>query len=300
MALTEDTITKIKNDYVNNKLSIREISVKYNISSKEKIRKILSDVIRTQSEASKLAHEKYKEKFKHSDESKEILRTKRLNWMKNNPDKTAWRTKQISYPEKCFQNILESNGYDKKYKIYREYSVFPYFIDFAFVDLKLAIEIDGSQHLLEDRKLSDMKKDELLSKLGWRILRITADKVIHEPDAVTETLSNMIVNDSCIYDNVGILMAPKKHEYVKKERDENGWTKKQKLMYINNRKIKNRPSKDDLWEMVKTMSFVDIGKKYGVDGNTIKKWCKFYKLPYRKKDIKNIKQYEDGTKRIES
>lgn len=220
--------------------------------------------------------------------------------MKNNPDKTAWRTKQISYPEKCFQDMLISNGFDKKYKIYREYSIFPYFIDFAFVDLKLAIEIDGSQHLLEDRKLSDMKKDELLSKFGWRILRITADKVIHEPDVVTEALSNMIMNDSCTYDNVGILMAPKKHEYVKKERDENGWTKKQKLMYINNRKIKNRPSKDDLWEMVKTISFVDIGKKYGVDGNTIKKWCKFYKLPYRKKDIKNINQCENGTKRIES
>lgn len=285
MIITEDIKLEIRNDYVNNKLSIREICKKYNISSKEKIRKILSGVIRTLSEANKLAHIKHKENFKHRDETKQKLRLIRLEWMKNNPDKTAWRTKQISYPEKCFQNILIANGFDKKYKIYREYSIFPYFIDFAFVDLKIAVEIDGSQHLLEERKISDMKKDELLRSLGWRVLRITVDKVIHDPDIVLEKLSDIITNESCVYENVGILMAPKKSEYIKKERDEKGFTIGQKLLHIKNRKVKNRPSKDELWEMVKMIPFTKIGEKYGVAGNTIKKWCKYYDLPYRKKDI---------------
>jgi arylsulfatase len=57
---------------------------------------------------------------------------------------------------------LKSNGLDKKYSIVREYSVFPYFIDFAFVNEKVAVEIDGSQHLLPERKDRDDKKDELL------------------------------------------------------------------------------------------------------------------------------------------
>ena len=37
-----------------------------------------------------------------------------------------------------------------------------YSIDFAWPDLKLAIEIDGSQHNFPDRKKSDKLKDKYL------------------------------------------------------------------------------------------------------------------------------------------
>ena len=30
------------------------------------------------------------------------------------------------------------------------------------------------------------------------------------------------------------------------------------------------------------LSFVEIGKKYGVSDNAIRKWCKKYNLPYKK------------------
>jgi very-short-patch-repair endonuclease len=62
--------------------------------------------------------------------------------------------------------FLEEKGYSSKYLIHREYSVFPYFIDFAFVEQKIAIEIDGSQHLLPERKERDEKKDALLIEQG--------------------------------------------------------------------------------------------------------------------------------------
>ena len=39
------------------------------------------------------------------------------------------------------------------------------------------------------------------------------------------------------------------------------------------------------------MSFVDIGKEFGVSDNTIRKWCKKYQLPYQKK---RIKEYSDS------
>lgn len=37
--------------------------------------------------------------------------------------------------------------------------------------------------------------------------------------------------------------------------------------------------------MIKNISFTQIGKKYNVSDNAIRKWCKFYELPYRKRDI---------------
>ena len=54
--------------------------------------------------------------------------------------------------------------------------------------------------------------------------------------------------------------------------------------HIAQRKVE-RPTKEELKSMIRTMSFVDIGKKYGVTDNTIRKWCKIEKLPFRKKDI---------------
>ena len=58
--------------------------------------------------------------------------------------------------------------------------------------------------------------------------------------------------------------------------------------HYNQRKIKNRPTKEVLLNEIQSMSFVDVGKKYKVTDNTIRDWCKYYGLPYRKKDIKHI------------
>lgn len=54
---------------------------------------------------------------------------------------------------------------------------------------------------------------------------------------------------------------------------------------INNfkmRKVKDRPSREQLKEEIRTNSFCSIGKKYGVSDNTIRKWCKSYNLPSSK------------------
>lgn len=62
-----------------------------------------------------------------------------------------------------------------------------------------------------------------------------------------------------------------------------------KCSKIHARKVK-RPSRDILKEKIKVESFSDIGKFYGVSDNAVKKWCDYYSLPRRKKDIN---QYSD-------
>lgn len=49
-----------------------------------------------------------------------------------------------------------------------------------------------------------------------------------------------------------------------------------------------RPSKEELLNLIKTISFVKIGEMYGVSDNAIRKWCKSYGLPHKKKDLKNL------------
>lgn len=59
-------------------------------------------------------------------------------------------------------------------------------------------------------------------------------------------------------------------------------------MHINKRKVE-RPSKEQLlkdWGQHKNINSISI--KYGVSDNAIRKWFKYYDLPFRKKDLINF------------
>ena len=283
--INEETKKTIYEDYESG-LSINEICNKYGIKSKSYISNyVLSGKTRSVSEAGKLAHKKYRESFRHTDETKKKMREKRLTWMKANPEKTAWRLKNMSYPEKCFQKILEDNGLDKKYLIYREYSVFPYFIDFAFINEKVAVEIDGSQHLEEERKRRDNEKDNLLLSNGWKVIRIAANEVVCGGTIALNAVTKALEGKETSYAKVGILKSPKKYEKV--ARGEDGLSDKQREANIAQRKV-DRPNKEELFEMIKNKPFTTIAKEYGVSDKAIVKWCKRYDLPYRKKDINKM------------
>ncbi len=105
--------------YVNESYSVKDLRKKFKVQSDD-IKYILGDKVRSLSEANKLAHKKYPENFKHTEESKKIMREKRLEFMKNNPEKTAWRLSNVSYPEKLCIEYIENNELDKKYSIVRE------------------------------------------------------------------------------------------------------------------------------------------------------------------------------------
>jgi len=105
-------------------------------------------------------------KKKISDSMKKAHKEKRAH----NIGECRWNNKP-SYPESFFIKVIQNEFFDKKYT--REYPFFKYSIDFAWVDKKLAIEIDGEQHETDiQQKHSDMRKDELLKENGWNILRI--------------------------------------------------------------------------------------------------------------------------------
>lgn len=56
----------------------------------------------------------------------------------------------------------------------------------------------------------------------------------------------------------------------------------------NGEKKSKRPSKEILLEEIKDNSFVELGKKYGVTEGAVRKWCKKYNLPFRRRDIKKL------------
>lgn len=66
-----------------------------------------------------------------------------------------------------------------------------------------------------------------------------------------------------------------------------------KCLIFSNRKV-DRPNREELKQMIREMTFTAIGEKYGVNDNTIRKWCKAEELPFRKIDINkySIEEWE--------
>lgn len=56
--------------------------------------------------------------------------------------------------------------------------------------------------------------------------------------------------------------------------------------------ILNRPTRDELKNMIRTMSFVQIGMIYKVSDNGVRKWCDKYNLPRTKKEINKYSDEE--------
>lgn len=61
---------------------------------------------------------------------------------------------------------------------------------------------------------------------------------------------------------------------------------------IFNRKIKERPNREDLKNLIRKTSFVKIGEMYNVSDNAVRKWCVSYNLPKKSSDIKKITDEE--------
>ena len=48
---------------------------------------------------------------------------------------------------------------------------------------------------------------------------------------------------------------------------------------IGRRKVKERPEKEELYQVLKSTPFVRVGDMYGVSDNAVRKWCKTYNIP---------------------
>ncbi|MBI1938618.1 MAG: DUF559 domain-containing protein [Ignavibacteriales bacterium] len=74
----------------------------------------------------------------------------------------------------------------------RQYSVDSYVIDFYSPRLKLAVEVDGDIHDLQDQKKYDKDRQEYLENFGIHFIRIKNEELTSHPDKVFQRIENEI------------------------------------------------------------------------------------------------------------
>jgi len=224
-----------------------------------------------------------------------LIEFHRLNFLGNYQKKQKRKyhsSKGPSYPETYFDEIFDGKfNYDKYFRIGL------YHIDFAILNKKIAIEVDGEQHYLDNKIVeSDIKKDKYLIDNNWDIIRIRWSDYQkmkrNEKEKYILELIDYINNLICIKPEIESIQKLKitkeriskekiiyqRKKYLCAECGENYVTRKNcdciKCSHLKQRKVKERPSKEDLLLVIKNTSLEAVGRKFNVSGNAIKKWLK--------------------------
>ena len=242
--------------------SCREIAREYDCN-KQIIYDIVGNNKRTLSESISAVHKRFP--LSHTEETKLKMREKRLQWMKNNPEKTAWRNTNMSYPEKIF---FEHISKDERFVIEREKSFFPYYADFTILNANIVIEIDGSQHI--NRKEIDEAKEKLIISKGYRVIRFTASHVQNNIIEVLEILDKFVLSDAIIEKVEYLRKISEKEELQKQINIE----RENKIQELNNKRIQLVFNSD-----IDFKKFGWVGKLdpvIGIRSQKIKIWMKKY------------------------
>lgn len=107
----------------------------------------------------------------------------------------------LKYWAHGYQNPTESEAaiepaiaaLGKRYRFQHPFFKLYHMADFALLDDKIIIEVDGASHSTNKQKLKDLKYRVALEALGWRVVRCTNEEAQARP---TETVARLLVQAS--------------------------------------------------------------------------------------------------------
>ena len=94
--------------------------------------------------------------------------------------------KTMSLPEVLLW--CELKGKQQGVKFRKQFPVLEYYPDFACLEVRLLIEVDGIAHDMGDRPMRDEARDAELIEAGWQIVRIPAKDILKDANAVAQSI----------------------------------------------------------------------------------------------------------------
>ena len=106
--------------------------------------------------------------------------------------------KQATDAERYFWQYLRRRQF-AGFRFRRQVPISGYIADFACLELKLIIELDGSQH--QQRHRYDERRDSQLQAQGFRVLRFWDNQVFQETQAVLDAVLH-VLQSRCPHPNL--------------------------------------------------------------------------------------------------
>jgi very-short-patch-repair endonuclease len=98
-------------------------------------------------------------------------------------DRARGMRKQPSRAESAVWEMVRDNRLGAKFR--RQRPISRYIADFACMEAKLIVEIDGLSHDVADQVEYDAERTRILNSLGWRVFRIRDALVLSDPSAAS-------------------------------------------------------------------------------------------------------------------
>lgn len=79
-------------------------------------------------------------------------------------------------------------------QFYRQRPIGNYIVDFYAPQVKLVVELDGSQHFEESQIAYDTRRDEYLAQQGLTVLRFNNAQMLRETEGVMDTIYRLLAD----------------------------------------------------------------------------------------------------------
>ena len=93
----------------------------------------------------------------------------------------------MTHPERALWKELRD--YKHGWRFRRQFPIPPYIVDFACIEARLIIEVDGGQHA---RPGDHYLRDGELQREGWRVLRFWNNEILTNPQGVLRTIAETL------------------------------------------------------------------------------------------------------------
>ncbi len=90
--------------------------------------------------------------------------------------------RDMTPPERRLWGFLRGEALGVRFR--RQHPVPPFVLDFACLELRLAVEVDGGTHGADAARAADAARDAVLTRMGWRVVRFAAAEVMREAEGV--------------------------------------------------------------------------------------------------------------------
>lgn len=164
-----------------------------------------------------------------------------------------------SMPEKWLITVLKNNFNQIENIDYKtEMPFYRYALDFAWPEKRLCIEIDGKQHLYDEKQIErDIEKDRLLKEDGWKELRLKWGYVVAKKEEaiklITDFLNetgditiplfkskNELWKESQIKNELNGVLKDKQGKYCHQKLSDEEWLKRKELLLNCNIKLSEK------------------------------------------------------------